>query len=1124
MFRIKLLVLVLAVSLFFWALNGVVDAAITETVTNNNDGTGTFLCEIGGHWQKIRANDLYKHENIYKNHLPGAGLASISAMTSSYAIFSFDTQHPIIGDVSLSWLTSLRTEECKAVASYSFDHNGPWKPLWSSTAKRERVSVTFNADGKSLFYFKISGTQPAEVTKSNWLLLWSPEWRAPLTVEATVKLPASASADKASEKSVEEEEKQKEEEIEKKKEMSRRKYPLEKDVYAFLPCDETNHYAIPDIAGDNFLYLLGTQNTNSAWKPGKIGYGIWFDGTSGGALRTCRNLSVLKKGSVELFFKLDDDFSKGKRRIYPLFEYQCGKEEKFLLKIERDGHLRLEFHSAKNRYTIDSDSTTWQTNRWYHVAVIQDGKEAKMYIDDTEQTGKGSAGWFADIAIDEGTVRLGHNKYGDHFKGTMDEICLKGAQSEKRVSAAKWKPPARIKPRELEISPSHPLFVWILNSAPAELAGNISGSLSWYWQDIPEDIRPYSVVMTAGYSTPNPEWASTFDYICKKAEEAKVPTICQARYILSCPEQGEVTLPDLEKAFKKYSYLKGIHVVELTALNPSYTRDYLMKALKLCAAYGKVIVWEDCHEGGQPFLECLLDKEFYDTLVKYKDYIIPAIHGAVNLNAYECHGSILGLWLADAANDWCIKTHPGEFWLEAGLKKLGEKSLGWRKGDCKPAPAQFCIQQMLTSASSGATVYWLYRRPWDKGGIRGRDWNNVVAFFRMLINNKVIPSKEEAKERIKIAYQANKEDYIYFWDDKVSHSGKYSLKITNPGGLVSIGELRLNPTVMSPTPFTRGRPRNCELPEPGRVYTLSFWVKTEDATGAALLAWFYPVSGGRRYALKPRIERKEISNTDDWQKITLKTKAEEGDVMGSMFLYIKEGTAWFDDVSLTAEGSDKNLIFNPGFEEKVKGQDYAPAFWVLRWAPEGRSLEAYADPISSMFKATYGMRHDHEWIPNNSRYFWVPIISRFARDKGHYKKIVDYSSKTVEEFKKIFDRYYPPVDTEGFVCEFKDIVIATNSYENTDIKEKVKAEVGPYRIEASLGPHNYFIANGNDDRLEMLVDNRANRTTKIKIFSQERIRIENPDENTTATWEKNVLSVSIKHQEGNTPVRFTVIK
>jgi len=82
------------------------------------------------------------------------------------------------------------------------------------------------------------------------------------------------------------------------------------------------------------------------------------------------------------------------------------------------------------------------------------------------------------------------------------------------------------------------------------------------------------------------------------------------------------------------------------------------------------------------------------------------------------------------------------------------------------------------------------------------------------------------------------------------------------------------------------------------------------------------------------------SGTHDWQRVELKISPEKPIKSLKVYLllrYTYRGKAWFDDVSLVEEGSEENLVNNPGFEHDSSWKPYYSGFvWDEKQSHSGK--------------------------------------------------------------------------------------------------------------------------------------------------------------------------------------------
>ena len=157
---------------------------------------------------------------------------------------------------------------------------------------------------------------------------------------------------------------------------------------------------------------------------------------------------------------------------------------------------------------------------------------------------------------------------------------------------------------------------------------------------------------------------------------------------------------------------------------------------------------------------------------------------------------------------------------------------------------------------------------------------------------------------------SHRRDLTRFERSRDAHSGKYAAMIAQsmdqPAAWTTEIRRRTGPNRTI---------RDGIIPaEPGVEYELTAWVKTKDATGANEVRCNWLAQGARAIG---SMVTKGLTGTHGWTKVTARGNAPAGTlhVQVSCISSQNEGAAWFDDITLTRKGSDKNILLpNPDFE------------------------------------------------------------------------------------------------------------------------------------------------------------------------------------------------------------------
>lgn len=151
-------------------------------------------------------------------------------------------------------------------------------------------------------------------------------------------------------------------------------------------------------------------------------------------------------------------------------------------------------------------------------------------------------------------------------------------------------------------------------------------------------------------------------------------------------------LPIMEEIFKKYPFIKGAIVWEVSAkwLTQPDEKKYIMRLLRLCANYGRYLIWIEPNWGYNIWHDISLKEDTREWIKKYGKYLIPCW----KMNSYHIpllyHSECLGLWLSGIVEHWGINAERW-FWRTGGLGKLGEYP-GY-PGRIEDAPYSVCPQQ-----------------------------------------------------------------------------------------------------------------------------------------------------------------------------------------------------------------------------------------------------------------------------------------------------------------------------------------------------------------------------------------------------------------------------------------------
>jgi len=316
------------------------------------------------------------------------------------------------------------------------------------------------------------------------------------------------------------------------------------------------------------------------------------------------------------------------------------------------------------------------------------------------------------------------------------------------------------KPLGTLISNEHPLFV--LGGGGPDDDPSLAYEL---WKMIPESLKEYSVFPFEMFDVARAdEWGSYGD-------EHGFPLLWQVRtwvppwhpYWKNGNTGPGVEVEKIAELLDKHPSIKGIQVCEFNNFGFSTEEKlYVSDLLKTVAEAGRYLSWREGNDGCNIWVEAGLEKWFSDDLRAYGEYLLPQWEMNISRNAYLCHDSVFGLWLAGWVSNWGVEPQSW-YWSECGFTDLNTPTenhdKGYRKGDKSKFPPTMWGEMIALGLNSGATVYNFepmedslftkdLRYPPASLGV-------VFPLLQDIVEHRLIPSKEEVIKNVKVAYVAD---------------------------------------------------------------------------------------------------------------------------------------------------------------------------------------------------------------------------------------------------------------------------------------------------------------------------------------------------------------------------------
>ena len=303
---------------------------------------------------------------------------------------------------------------------------------------------------------------------------------------------------------------------------------------------------------------------------------------------------------------------------------------------------------------------------------------------------------------------------------------------------------------------------------------------------LPEDVRNFAVIyIDEGTTDMTPARQLEFwDELLTVTDSANVPIVCQSECFCTNKTRDPFTQEELSAVFKEHPSLIGFVQVELSTNGVTdeklaydeVTEDNgvnenilarMKSCIKACAENGGLFIWQDMEyiywKKANYVNHILKDRELYDLLKSNSENIIIMDKHNGHGRHFASQSNILGCWLDDVCGNWGVNLE-NFLWYEEGFAEYDDIGLKPNEPDfaytAKYPPALYGID-MISDLVGGATVYAI-EGAFSRGGlyhfVNGNVvmtptfWDVLYPIYQLILNGAV-PSKEEVKENIKVAYK-----------------------------------------------------------------------------------------------------------------------------------------------------------------------------------------------------------------------------------------------------------------------------------------------------------------------------------------------------------------------------------
>lgn len=143
-----------------------------------------------------------------------------------------------------------------------------------------------------------------------------------------------------------------------------------------------------------------------------------------------------------------------------------------------------------------------------------------------------------------------------------------------------------------------------------------------------------------------------------------------------------------------------------------------------------------------------------------------------------------------------------------------------------------------------------------------------------------------------------------------------------------------------------------------------------------------------------------------------------------------------------------------------------------------------------LYKEMYGIEHPFQMISSSSRYFWLPILSKWISPeilKSFPEELRASQFFSDEEVREYLDKWpVSQIKGDAWIIQLEDTVLIMNSRENWDISQTFEVPLSGKinKIAGSLGVNSYFLAHESKAELLIHLNGRIGKTQTLKLWTQ----------------------------------------
>lgn len=308
----------------------------------------------------------------------------------------------------------------------------------------------------------------------------------------------------------------------------------------------------------------------------------------------------------------------------------------------------------------------------------------------------------------------------------------------------------------MTINNENPLLISSVYGDPKETLwyGN---TLTGAWSQIPDDVKPYSVIELHPGKICKPTNCIPKDtpelraWYIKMLDEAQANNIPVMLVIMSAGELNTVPVSWLEEQFAKYSVLKGVMNIENYWIYNDRLATNSAAYIKACAQNGAYFIWHDHKK--QCWENIMSNKALYNACKQYKDNVILTFKNTPISDDAGTDSIVNGFWLSDLCGNWGGAMDTWKWW-EKNYTKVFSPPGGRDLRSYASEPEAMLGMEMMNIYANGGTVY-NFECPaytFASNDTATPAFTKVILpFFRYTVE-KPAPNKQEVLDNTKIMF------------------------------------------------------------------------------------------------------------------------------------------------------------------------------------------------------------------------------------------------------------------------------------------------------------------------------------------------------------------------------------